>query len=109
MEEMTIAFANLVLGKIINTRTMTVQTPLEYIGSTVTILKRHWHNKRRKFRIPELETLTGRLGHIGDTAPWLRFMMSHVYTSVASSLRASHTHLCTSRQDFRRLLKMAKA
>ena len=109
MEEMMIAFANLVLGRIINTRTMTVQTPLEYIGATVTILKRHWHNKRRKFRIPELETLTGRLGHIGDTAPWLRFMMSHVYTSVASALRASHAHLCTSRQDFRRLLKMAKA
>ena len=39
LEEMVIGFANKILGQIINTRTMTVETPPEFVAETLLLLR----------------------------------------------------------------------
>ena len=55
-----------------------------------------------------MESITGRLGHFADTSPWLRFLMSHFYTSITSALGVANAHLINTRSDFRAMLKTAK-
>ena len=106
--DMIIDFCNKILGVMINTRTMTVRVPIDYVQSTVTLMDTHWHHKRKTVTISEIEELTGRLGHIAQTSPWLRFMMSEVYTSLKHMLQLSHECLVTTNAQFRRALKVAK-
>ena len=55
--------------------------------------------------ISETEVLARRLGYNADTHPWLRFMMSSMYVSLAHALGSSRDHLVKSNKDFRALLK----
>ena len=55
-----------------------------------------------------METLAGRLGHISETVPLLRFMMLLVYTNVAHILSISKAHLINTRKDFRDMKKLLK-
>lgn len=109
MEEMMINYLNRILGRIINTRTMMIATPKDYIYSTVCLLRSRWHNRRQTFFINELEILAGQLGHISETVPWLRFLLAQVYTSIAHGLGCAQSHLYNTRKQFRELLKMIKA
>ena len=109
MEETIVSYCNLILGQYINTRKMTVETPTEYVNNTVQVLQRHWHKKRKTFCINEMESLAGQLCHISDTAPWLRFLMSHVYTSITAALKISEGHLINTSKKFREMLKRAKS
>ena len=106
--DMVIGFCNKILGVVINTQTMTVRTPENYVQDTVSLMTTTWHAKRRSFTISEIEQLTGCLGHIAQTSPWLRFIMSEVYTSIRHCLKLSRDILVTHSAQFRRALKMAK-
>ena len=55
-----------------------------------------------------MESIAGRLGHIADTSPWLRFLMSHLYTSITFALGVAHANLVNTSSDFRAMLKKAK-
>lgn len=103
-----ISYANKLLGRVINTRTMTVTTPQDYVASTVLLIKARWHRRRQQYLISDIETLTGRLGHISETLPWLRFLLAHLYTSVVSVLGLSRAHLISTRKEFRDMLKELK-
>ena len=48
--------------------------------------------------------LAGRLGYNADTQPWLRFMVSSMYVSLAHALGSSQAYLVKSDKDFRALL-----
>lgn len=106
--ETTINYLNRILGREINTRTMMIRTPIEFVAGTINILDRKWSKHNFTFALPDLESLVGRLGHIADTAPWLRYIMSQMYTSIAAVLKDSESHLYTTRRDFRALMKTAK-
>ena len=108
MEDLIVAFRNIILGQVIDTRKMTVQTPAEYVLTTVHELQRHWHSKRKTFKILEIEKLAGRLCHIGNTAPWLHFLMSHVYTSITAALKEAEAELVHNHKQFRSMLKNAR-
>ncbi len=108
LEEMIINYINRILGRVINTRTMLVHTPKEYIDNTAELIRTRWHRQRQTFLISDLEQLTGRLGHISETAPWLRFMLAHVYSSLAFALKSSKAHLISTRKEFRDMLKLIK-
>ena len=108
MEETMVSFRNRPLGKVVNTRSMLVATPRDYVMGTVLILQSRWHRKRQTYFICEIETLTGRLGHIAETVPWLRFLLAHVYSSVANALCIAQGHLISTRKEFRELLKQIK-
>lgn len=107
--DMLINFCNKILGVLINTRAMTVRVPPEFVGSTVALLSRHWHKARNLFTLPDIEELTGRLGHIAGTSPWLKFLMSEVYTSIRACLKLSQDTLVTTSSQFRKALKAAKS
>ena len=87
---------------------MTVETPPEFIADVVRLIKDKWHKGRKSFEIHELESLIGKLGHISDTAPWLRFLMSQLYTSSAAALKVNTAHLISTQKSFREALKVAK-
>ena len=78
MEDMMVSYYNQILGQVINTRKMTVETLPAYVIQVVNDLERHWHPKRKCVSIPEIESLTGQLGYTSDTAPWLRFLLSQL-------------------------------
>ena len=108
MEETPIHWRNHLLGRNIDTRSLMVVTPAHYVQGTVAIIKNKWHRKRRRFLISDLEELTGRLGYISETVPWLRFMMAHLYASSAHALGLSKAHLINTRKEFREMLKLLK-
>ena len=108
LEDTPIDWVNRLLGVEINTRTLAVRTPIEYVQSTTNELATKWHTKKQQWFVLDMESITGRLGHIADTSPWLRFLMSHFYTSITSALGVANAHLINTRSDFRAMLKLAK-
>lgn len=83
MIEMAVAPINCILGHIVDTRHLTVSTPREFIAEVLKSLLTTWGEHRRRFFISEAEVLTGKLGHISIAAPWLRYLMTHIYCSLA--------------------------
>ncbi|KAL7531340.1 hypothetical protein ACHAWF_007337, partial [Thalassiosira exigua] len=81
--EMIINSRNIILGQDVDTNAMTIGPPHDYVQQVVQLIKKTWHKGRLGFLVSEAETLAGQLGHIATTVPWLRHLMSHVYTSIA--------------------------
>jgi hypothetical protein len=107
--EMVIHFINKVLGLIINTRAMTIGVPPEYIQKVLRLMDDHWIKPKRKaFMVKEAETLAGQLAHIANSAPWLKHLMSHLYTSLAASLKGNKSFLVAKSKHFREQIKLAK-
>lgn len=106
--EMIIHFKNTVLGYLVNTREMTLEVPPEYIARVNKLLLDTWHKGRKSFTVKEAETLTGVLAHIANTAPWLRHLLGHLYTSIAAALGNNTSYLINTNKHFREELKKAK-
>jgi len=107
--EMMIHFKNIILGHLIDTRQMTVQTPPEYISKVVLLLETSWmKGKRFSFEIKQAENLTGQLGHISNTTLWLKHLLSHLYTSIAAALKSNKSYLICTNSQFRAQIKIAK-
>ena len=106
--EMVIHYTNKVLGFIVNTRAMTIETPSEFIRNVSKLMTTTWGKHRKSFTIKEAETLTGLLGHISNTAPWLKHLMSHLYTSISAALGSNTSYLICTNKSFREQIKIAK-
>ena len=106
---MIISHCNKILGVVINTRTMTVRIPENYMTETVFLLTTNWHDNHRSFTLSQIEELTGRLGHIAQTTPWLRFPMIEAYISIKACISISKEHLVATSAQFCRVLKLAKS
>ena len=105
--DMMIAPVNRILGLSINTRSLTVSVPPDFITEVITILRTTWGQHRRTFVASEAEVLTGKLNHIGFGAPWLKFLLGHIYSSLAHALRCNKAHLIRTSHSFRHALKAA--
>ena len=105
--EMMISHLNKVLGHLIDTRRMDVGVPPEYIQRTLALLK-PFHTHRKSFAVKEMERVTGMLVYVAGSAPWLKFLLSHVYTSVATAVGANKAHLVRTNKQFRELLRQSK-
>ena len=111
LEEMIIHFLNKVLGQIINTRKMTVETPPEFVTKVVKLLETTWRGgskPRKSFTVKEAENLAGVLAHISNTAPWLKHLMPQLYTSLASAIGTNTSWLICTNKHFRTQMKIAK-
>ena len=42
-----------------------------------------FHRERKAFKLKEMEQLTGMLAYTECTVPWLRFLLSQMFSSVA--------------------------
>lgn len=107
MREMIVSYINKMLGQVIHTRHLDVGVPPAYIAKTLTLL-RPFHSKRKSFTVKEMERITGMLIYVASTAPWLQFLLSHVYTSIAAALGVNTNHLRRTNRQFRELLRKAK-
>jgi hypothetical protein len=58
-----------------------------------------------KFQVNEMQKLVGKLAPLGERAPWIFKLMSHLYTSLASALKSNTELLEKSSSGFRDLVK----
>ncbi len=88
------------LGLILDTNRITVAIPSSYVNEVWAIIDATWHKKRRTFIVSEAQTLTGKLGHLTEGAPWVHHLMTHLYTSIAYALAENKRLLTESSQEF---------
>jgi len=96
---------NRILGLVLDLRRLTVGTPPEFVSATIGLLKTTWGPHRCSFRVREAEELTGKLNHIAFGAPWLKYLLGNIYTSLASALRINNSHLIHTSKRFRNALR----
>ena len=93
-----------VLGLIINTDTMTVGITDKYIEQVRDLLSK-WDPSKRFFQVHDMQKLVGKLARLGEGAPWIFKLMSHLYTSLAFALKSNTELLEKSSKGFRDLVK----
>ncbi len=106
LEDMPVSFSSHILGQIVNTQRMDVETPPEFIADTIRLLQQSFSHHRKVFRLQDIESLTGKLGHIASTAPWLRFLLPDLYAEIAWCLDKHKHHLTMTNKQFRTCLKL---
>jgi hypothetical protein len=80
--ELILGWRQTVLGLIVDSHKLTVGISDEYLEQVRELLKLKWHPNRKFFRVRELQKLIGKLGRIGEGAPWIYKLMSHLYMSL---------------------------
>ena len=105
LHELLVAPVNRILGLILDLRRMTVGIPHEFIADTITLLQTTWGPHRRSFRTKEAEELTGKLNHIAFGAPWLKYLLGNIYSSIAAALHINKSHLIRTSPRFRDALR----
>ena len=53
--------------------------------------------------------MAGKLGRLGEGAPWVYHLMTHIYSSVADALRQNSQFLSSTSHEFRWLIQLSKA
>jgi hypothetical protein len=84
--ELIIVPCQIILGLVIDTNEMTVRISDEYLDEVWTLINMKWNQKKRFFRVNEMQKLVGKLAPLGEAAPWIYKLMSHLYTSLAFAL-----------------------
>ena len=87
-----VSYFNKVLGQIINTRKLEVGVPPAFVATMRQLLK-PFHSKCKTFTVKEMEKLTGKITFIASTAPWVKFLLSQVYISIAAAVGDNRAHL----------------
>jgi hypothetical protein len=108
LEEMVISPINRILGHIIFSRRLTVDTPEDFLVALRRHLNTTWGPHRKSFTVLEAETLAGQLGHVSFAAPWLKHLIPHVYQSLAAALKLNRSFLIDTHASFRHALKQIK-
>ena len=97
------------LGLLFDTRKMTVGVPGKYMEEVLALLDDHRHPHRKSFTVNDIELLTGKLGRLGEGAPWVYHLMSHIYSTVATSLLQNSAFLVASSKEFRDLMRLSRS
>jgi hypothetical protein len=100
LHELLVAPNNRILGLVLDLCSMTVGTPPEFISATIALLSSTWSTHRRTFKVREAEELAGKLNHIAFKAPWLKYLLSNIYASLAAALRLNNSHLMRTSKTF---------
>ncbi|KAL7528826.1 hypothetical protein ACHAWF_002722 [Thalassiosira exigua] len=103
--EMMIYYRSILLGFLIDTRRMTIQVHPEYLAKVVRLLETRWHKKRKTFELKDIENLTGVLQHIATITPWLRHLLSHLFTSISAALKSNTSFFICTNKQFRDKIK----
>jgi len=101
--ELIVGPRQIVLGLVVDTNTMTVGITDEYIERVRELLKL-WDPDRRFFKVKGMQKLVGKFARLGEGAPWIFKLMSHLYTSLAFALKTNTELLQESSSGFRELV-----
>ena len=105
---MMVVPVNCILGLIINTRLLTVGVFPEFLSEVIHILQTMWGHHQHTFVASKAKILTGKLNHIGFGALWLKFLLGHIYSSLAHALQWNQAHLIRTSHTFRCALKATR-
>ena len=83
---------------------MTVGITNEYIEQVRELLN-DWDHNKRFFKANQMQKLVGKLARLGEGAPWIYKLMSHLYSSLAFALKNNTKLLTQSSSKFRNLLE----
>ncbi len=72
----------IMLGLLVDTNRMTVGITNNYFKKVHNLL-RLWDPTQRFFQVSDMQTLVGKLTRLGEGAPWVFKLMSHLYTLCA--------------------------
>ena len=86
-EQLVIGPIQTVLGLTVDTNKLTVAITQEYRDEVRELLTLHWPISRRIFKVADIQKLVGKLARLGEGAPWIYKIMSHIYTSLAFALK----------------------
>ncbi len=64
-----------------------------------------WNPDWRFFKVNDMQKLVGKLARLGEGAPWVVKLMSHLYTSLVFALKSNTELLEKSSSGFRDLVK----
>jgi hypothetical protein len=86
MVEMVMVPVSIVIGSGINTHQLTVATPAAFFHDITKSLSTAWDEHRHMYTLPQAVVLAGQLGHIIVSAPWFKYLMTHVYSTLIAAL-----------------------
>ncbi len=85
---------------------MDIETPPGFIADMIRLLDKLFSPHRKVFRLQDIESIMGKLGHIASTAPWLCFLLPNLYAEIAKCLGSHRDHLFMTNKQFWKLLKL---
>ncbi len=95
------------LGLVVDTNSMTVAITPEYLQQARDLLN-NWDSNAHMFKVNNMQKLVGKSARLGEGAPWIYKSMSHLYTSLAFSLKNNKQLLEKCSSGFRDLAKQIK-
>ena len=102
--ELIVGLRQIVLGLGIDTNKMTVGMIDEYIQQCRGLLNL-WDQDQRFFKVGNMQKLVGKLAQLGEGAPWIYKLMSHLYTYLAFALKSNAEFLKNSSSGFREYVR----
>jgi hypothetical protein len=72
------------------------------------LLHASWGPSKQFFTVDEIQKLVGKLARLGERAPWIYKVMSHLHTSLAVSLKKNKKLLEGSSFKFQELIQNIK-
>jgi len=91
------------LGLIVDSNSLTVGIPPDYVAEVLGLLNTTWHSHRCRFTIEEAQKLTGKLGHLAEGANWVFHLLTHLYASIAYALSENKRLLSDTSPEFRNI------
>jgi hypothetical protein len=101
--DLIVASRQRMLGLIVDTNSMTVGIPPDYVAEVFDLLNTTWHSHRRRFTVGEAQRLTGKLGHLAEGANWVFHLLTHLYASIAYALSENKRLLSDMSPEFRNI------
>ncbi len=99
--ELIVAPKQRMLGRIIDTNTLTVGIPPNYVKEVLDLINTTLHLHRCCFTIGEAQRLTGKLGHLAEGAQLVFHLLTHLYASIAYGLAKNKRLHLNSSPEFR--------
>jgi len=99
--DLIVASRQRMLGLIVDTNSMTVGIPPDYVAEVLNLLNTTWHSHRRHFTAGEAQRLTGKLGHLAEGANWVFHVLMHLYASITYALSENKCLFSDTPPEFR--------
>ena len=103
-EESVVGLVQTALGLAMNANKLTTVNTSEYREQVRDLLMSVWANSRRIFKVADMQKLIVKIARLGEGAPWIYKIMSHLYTSIVFALKQNKLLLLECSPKFRDIL-----
>ncbi len=103
-EELIIGTDQTILGLTIDTNKLTVGITWEYQNQVKDLLDLKWPASWKIFSAANIQKLVGKMARLGEGAPWIYKLISHMYTSLAFALKQNKALLLACSPKFQEIV-----